>query len=165
MGKNLIGLYEFMQNELVSDDTELNEYLNEEFTEGYFSSEFFKAEKLNENSQYANELYDEFRRIKPLLKNGMDSSAVTRRFFELQKRYMNEELNKDTEYVSLVTERVANELETLIEETDNLELKESRKTKVKRVKDYRKCTLENIETERLYMEKFYANNPKILVTY
>lgn len=135
----------------------------EEYLTEVFSSEFFEYDSVNERNEYEEEIYREYRRIRPQLVKGYRSKKLTEKYFRLEKENMLRNLEKDREHVKEIVEKTIEKLQTVNEKDFDVNVQAQRNKKIEEFKSYRRKTLRRITAERKEVENFYDSNPQLLI--
>ncbi len=161
--KYLTEFFDFINNDINENDM-LSEYLKEEYLNEDFSSEFYNLENINESKKlYDTALWKEYRKIKPLLKEGKQYKKDTKRYFELQKEYMSKVLEEDKVNIKYMSDLLIEKLNLLNEGSRDYTLNEMRNNKIKLIDNYKKKLNRQINKDLKEMEAFFDSNPKILL--
>lgn len=163
--ENLLEFDTFIESELFDETLTLiaESKTKEEYLTEVFSSEYFDLNELNERTVYEEEIYREYRRIRPQLVKGYRSKKLTAKYFKLEQENMTRNLEKDRSHVKLITEEFVEKLQSLNEDDFDVTLNVIRKEKIEEIKSFRRKTLRKITGEIKEMEEFYSSNPQLLV--
>ena len=145
---------------LFENITELDDYVNE-----VFSSEYFDYNAILESTRdhFEEEIYREYRKIRPQLVKGNQTKKLTEHYFELERNQLRKKLEADRWYVKRTVNRLIEELQKINEKDYEISANIQRNRKIDMLRSYQRKTIRKINSELKEMEKFLSSNPKILV--
>ena len=159
--------HQFLENEILNKNDFLTESIenNEDYVNEIYSSEFFEYEQILESvrDKYEEEIYREYRRIRPQLVKGKQTKELTEKYFELEKQNLRRRLELDRSYLKRTTQKIIESLEALNEEDYDLYSTLERTDRIVTLRSYQRKTIRQINRELKELDKFYDSNPKILV--
>ncbi len=163
----LLEYHQFLENEIFTGDDLLTESIktNEDYINEVFSSEYYDYESILESvrDKHEEEIYREYRKIRPHLVKGNQTKEVTAKYFMLEKANLERRLEMDRSYLKRTTQKIIENLEALNEDEYDLYETLKRNDKIVLVKSYQRKTIRQINKELKEMVKWFDSNPKILI--
>lgn len=158
---------EYIENEILNESDFLFENIEnmDDYVNEVFSSEFFDYQSILESTRdyYEEEIYREYRKIRPTLVKGKQPKNLTENYFRLEKENLKRKLEADRSYLKRSVSRLIEKLNRINEEDFDIEKQLERKEKIWNLQSYQRKMVRQINNEITYVDKFYASNPKILV--
>ena len=158
---------EYIESELLNESDFLYENIEkmEDYVNEVFSSEFFDYQAILESNRdfYDEQIYREYRKIRPQLVKGKQTKALTETYFRLEKENLRRKLDADRNYIKRTISKLVEKLNKINEEDFDMVNQLERKEKIWNLQSYQRKMVRQINLEAKQMEKFLSSNPKILV--
>lgn len=158
---------EYIESELLNESDFLYENIEkmEDYVNEVFSSEFFDYQAILESNRdfYDEQIYREYRKIRPQLVKGKQTKTLTETYFRLEKENLRRKLDADRNYIKRTVSRLVEKLNKINEEDFDMVNQLERKEKIWNLQSYQRKMVRQINLEAKQMEKFLSSNPKILV--